>query len=237
MATAEQIIKKAKSQIGYKESPNGSNKTKYGKAYGMNGQPWCAMFVWWIFKACGASKLFFGGKKSAYVPTIMDWGIKEKLTVYKGGGKPGDIVGFDFNHNRSSDHIGFIEKKNADGSYTCIEGNTAIGNDANGGQVMRRTRSQSQISYIIRPKYDKPKKKKYSGKLPTMIVGMKYRRPTHTKRWQRFLKWAVSAKLEADGVFGDKTYDATKKFQKKVGLKQTGAANKKTRKAARAFKR
>lgn len=237
MATAEQILKKAKSQIGYKESPAGSNKTKYGKAYGMNGQPWCAIYVWWVFKKSNASKLFFDGKKSAYVPIIMDWGIAGGLTVGKGSGKLGDIAGFDFNKNGSSDHIGIIEKKNADGSYTTIEGNTAIGNDANGGKVMRRTRYESQISYIIRPKYDKPKKKAYSGKLPPSIVGMKYRKPTYTKRWQKFLNWAINAKLEPDGIFGEKSYEATTRFQKKVGVRQTGTANKATRAAAKKFKR
>ena len=40
---ASQIIKLAKSQRGYHERPAGSNKTKYGKEYGMNGTPWCAI--------------------------------------------------------------------------------------------------------------------------------------------------------------------------------------------------
>ena len=63
MATPNDIVKLAISQLGYKESPSGSNKTKYGKEYGMDGQPWCAMFVWWLFKHCKASNLFYGGKK------------------------------------------------------------------------------------------------------------------------------------------------------------------------------
>ena len=69
------------------------------------------------------------------------------------GGKAGDIVLFDWNKNNSSDHIGIIEKKNSDGTYTTIEGNTSLTNNANGGQVMRRTRRQSEISWICRPKY------------------------------------------------------------------------------------
>lgn len=158
MATAKDVMKIAIAEIGYKESPKNSNKTKYGKAYGMDGVPWCAEYVWWCFDKAKAAKLFFGGKKSAYVPTIADWGIKEKLTVDKSKGQYGDIVCFDWDKNKVSDHIGFIEKKNSDGSYTTIEGNTSIGNDSNGGEVMRRTRYQSQISYIIRPKYDAEKK-------------------------------------------------------------------------------
>ena len=117
MATANDILKIARSQIGYKESPSGSNKTKYGKEYGLNGQPWCAIFVWWCFKHANASSLFMGGGKSAYCPSIADYYIAKKQTVSKSSGKPGDFVLFGFGHTNSQ-HIGFIEKKNSDGSYT-----------------------------------------------------------------------------------------------------------------------
>lgn len=153
MSSAAKVLEIARAEIGYKESPSGSNKTKYGKAYGMDGNPWCAMFVWWVFKQAGCSELFFGGKKSAYCPTIADYYILKKQTVSKSKGQAGDIVLFDWNQNNSSDHIGIIESRNSDGSYVCIEGNTAVGNNSNGGQVMRRTRYQSQISWICRPKY------------------------------------------------------------------------------------
>ena len=153
MSSAVKVLQIARNEIGTKESPAGSNKVKYAKEYGMNGQAWCAMFVWWVFKHAGCPELFYGGKKSAYCPTIADYYIAKKQTVSKGSGKAGDIVLFDWNKNNSSDHIGIIEKKNSDGTYTCIEGNTAVGNDSNGGNVMRRTRYQKDISYICRPKY------------------------------------------------------------------------------------
>lgn len=153
MSSASKVLQIAKAELGYKESPRNSNKTKYGKAYGMDGVAWCAIFVWWVFKKAGCPELFYGGKKSAYCPTIADYYIAKKQTVSKGSGKAGDIVLFDFNKNNSSDHIGIIEKKNSDGSYTTIEGNTSTSSNANGGQVMRRTRYQSQISWIVRPKY------------------------------------------------------------------------------------
>ena len=153
MSSAAKVLQIARNEIGTNESPTNSNKVKYAKEYGMNGQPWCAMFVWWVFKHAGCPELFYGGKKSAYCPTIADYYIAKKQTVSKGSGKAGDIVLFDWNKNNSSDHIGIIEKKNSDGTYTTIEGNTSLTNNANGGQVMRRTRKQSEISYICRPKY------------------------------------------------------------------------------------
>ena len=44
MPTAAQVLAIARSQLGTKESPVGSNHTKYGVWYGMDHEPWCAMF-------------------------------------------------------------------------------------------------------------------------------------------------------------------------------------------------
>ena len=158
MSSAAKVLEVARAEIGVKESPSGSNKVKYnteyyGRAVSGSNYAWCAVFVWWVFKQAGCPELYFGGKKSAHCPTVADYYILNKQTVSKSKGQAGDIVLFDWNQNNSSDHIGIIESRNSDGSYVCIEGNTAVGNDSNGGQVMRRTRYQSQISWICRPKY------------------------------------------------------------------------------------
>lgn len=222
--TAKQIIKLAKSQRGYHERPAGSNKTKYGKEYGMNGTPWCAIFVWWCFKHAGASELFFGGKKTAYVPALADYYIAHKRIVKKTHGKAGDIVFFDFDHNGNSDHVGFVWKYLGNGWYKTLEGNTGVGNNANGGKVMFRKRHISQISRIARPKYRKvktttkkavTKKKKY----PTLRKGSKGK---YVKLLQKKLK------IKADGIFGSKTEQAVKTFQKKHGLTADGVVGKKT---------
>ena len=47
----DKFLDVALSQVGYKESKN--NMTKYGKWYGMDGQPWCAMFVSWCANEVG----------------------------------------------------------------------------------------------------------------------------------------------------------------------------------------
>ena len=53
MATAEQILDIARGELGTTESPTGSNKTKYGAWYGLNGQPWCMIFIQWCFDRAG----------------------------------------------------------------------------------------------------------------------------------------------------------------------------------------
>ena len=41
------ILEIASNEIGTEEIHD--NKTKYGKWYGMDGNPWCAMFVSWVY--------------------------------------------------------------------------------------------------------------------------------------------------------------------------------------------
>lgn len=141
--------------VGTKEYPPNSNNVifntdYYGRPF---NAPWCCTYVWDIYRMANASKLFYDGKKVAYCPYVYDWGKRNKLNVPKSQGRYGDIVLFDWQNNGEADHIGFIVKQYSDGSYLTIEGNTAIGNDSNGGEVMYRTRYQYQICMIIRPKY------------------------------------------------------------------------------------
>lgn len=54
LITADMIVEKAKSQVGTKESPAGSNKVKYNTWYYGNevsgsAYPWCMAFVSWVF--------------------------------------------------------------------------------------------------------------------------------------------------------------------------------------------
>ena len=158
--TAKDVMDKAISFLGVKESPANSNNVKfntdyYGKQVSGSAYPWCCAYVWDVFRLAGASQLFYDGKKTAYCPTVEAWGKQNKLIVDKDKGEYGDIPLFDFSGKGVASHIGFIVCKNPDGTYKTIEGNTAVGNDANGGCVMYRNRSASSIRCIIRPKYDK----------------------------------------------------------------------------------
>lgn len=157
MATAKQIIDKALSYLGTYDGGNSNvifNTDYYGKAVSGSAYPWCCAFLWDIFRMCGASDIFNGGEKTAYCPTVLNWGKKNGLTVNKANGQYGDIVLFDWNGDGIADHIGLIISNNADGSYTTVEGNTANSNYSNGGWVLKMQRYQWQIIGIIRPKYD-----------------------------------------------------------------------------------
>ena len=213
MATAKQIMNKAISFIGTKEKPANSNNVifnthYYGKEVSGSAYPWCAAFVWDIFRLCGASKLFYDGNKCAYCPAIKTWATKNKLTVPKNQAKYGDIVIFDWQNDGVQDHIGFVESLK-DGVYTTIEGNTAIGNDSNGGCVMRRTRLASTISCIIRPKYDSTTSKEVSTETSTAnsksYMGNQnyYLNNSKVGVWQKAMNKGFDTKaLEVDNKFG-----------------------------------
>ena len=53
MATVRELLDIARGELGYKETPANSNRTKYGAWYGLDGQPWCVMFVEWVFAQAG----------------------------------------------------------------------------------------------------------------------------------------------------------------------------------------
>lgn len=150
MATAKQILDIARAEIGTKESPTGSNRTKYGVAYGWNGVAWCAIFIWWCLHQADADGLL--PKKTASCWELMDAAKKAGLWV-TGNYQPGDILIYDFPGGKATDHTGLCESVSCD-TVTAIEGNTGVGNDANGGMVMRRKRKLSQVKGAVRPKYD-----------------------------------------------------------------------------------
>lgn len=162
MATANEILAVARKEIGVKESPAGSNNVKYNTAYygqevwdGKAGgkYPWCVVFLWWVFHQAEADGLFYGGKKTASCSALMSYAQAHGRWVTSNY-QPGDVVIYDFPGGGATDHCGIVEQP-AGGGVMSIEGNTGAGNDANGGQVQRRIRSNNVIVGAFRPAYDK----------------------------------------------------------------------------------
>lgn len=155
--TAENILKIARGEIGVKEVPAGSNKVKYntwyyGKEVSGSAYPWCMAFVQWVFDQAGAPI----GHKTASCTQLMNWARQRRRWVTSGY-KPGDVVIFDFGSDGSPDHVGILEAAQG-GKLICIEGNTSVTSDDNGGAVMRRNRTAAQVLGAYRPEYKEEKK-------------------------------------------------------------------------------
>lgn len=152
MTTAQQILDIARAEIGTKENPPNSNRTKYGAFSGYDGQPWCASFVDWVFSQARKTGLIGAALKPfVYCPTGVQW--FHEYERWFSAPQVGDLVFFNFSGGALAEHVGLVESWGMNTLGT-IEGNTAIGNDANGGEVMRRTRPRnSSILGYGRPAY------------------------------------------------------------------------------------
>jgi hypothetical protein len=151
-AIGERALAEAVRHLGVKEEPASSNRTIFGQWYGVDGVPWCNIFVSYCFSV-GANHIIASGfqgagvragKGCAYVPTTEAWLRAAGLWVGRTEPQPGDIAIYNWDGGRP-DHIGIIERVLAPGEFESIEGNTALGNDSNGGQVMRRHRFSTQV--------------------------------------------------------------------------------------------
>jgi len=145
----EQALTLAQKYIGLTEEPTGSNMTPFGKWYGMDGVPWCAIFCSYCFEcgSSGGSPSFIKGSRYSYVPYVVSDAISQENGLdITDDPIPGDLVCFDWDGG-DYDHIGIYESGDV-AQFTTVEGNTAVGNDSNGGQVMRRTRDIAQAYQI-----------------------------------------------------------------------------------------
>jgi len=114
------IVALAQSQLGQRESPPGSNCTKFGPC-----EAWCADFATWVWRQAGVSAI----GRIAWVPALVQWG--KQHGTWKAGSdnnpKPGDLVIF------SGLHVGIVETVRASGMITIIAGNTGTENVARRG--------------------------------------------------------------------------------------------------------
>lgn len=137
--------------LGVTEIPRGSNRNIFGRWFGVDGVAWCNIFVSYCF-SIGARyticKNFRGAgvyaKGCTYVPTTEAWLRATGQWIGRAQPKPGDIAIYNWDGG-VPDHIGIVEKYLGGGKFQAIEGNTAIGNDSNGGEVMRRVRYLTQV--------------------------------------------------------------------------------------------
>jgi hypothetical protein len=145
-------LAEARRHVGIKENPPNSNRTPFGQWFGIDGVKWCNVFVSYCF-GVGADYTICAGfqgagvhpKGSTYVPTTEAWLRATGMWLGRTAPQPGDIAIFNWDGG-VPDHIGIVEEDLGDGRFTSIEGNTSVGDDSDGGAVMRRTRKLTQVN-------------------------------------------------------------------------------------------
>jgi CHAP domain len=121
-------LAQARRFVGVAEEPPGSNRTRFGRWFGADGEPWCAIFLSYCFKV-GAGVVLCGGfagvgvaaNGCAYVPTLERW-LRETGQWLTDEPAAGDIAIFNWDGG-PSDHAGIVESVHGDGRFVSIEGN------------------------------------------------------------------------------------------------------------------
>ncbi|MDL4817728.1 CHAP domain-containing protein [Actinomadura opuntiae] len=158
-ATAQDVIKLARTQIGTHEDGSGNSKfndwyvdsslgqinahrigAKSATVY--KGQSWCDMFVSWLGQNTGTK----GMGADAYTVSHAQW--FKKTGRFGQTPKPGAVVFFAWNGGgiKGIDHVGIVVKDNHDGTISTIEGNTS---DA----VKAKVRDTSMVAGYGYPEY------------------------------------------------------------------------------------
>ncbi|HRC11213.1 MAG TPA: CHAP domain-containing protein [Niabella sp.] len=143
----ELIVDIALKEIGYKEFPENSNKTKYGKWFGLDGLAWCGIFVSWVYDKAGFPLGNIGFTKgfAGCQTAVAYFKKKNKIVLYP---QIGDIVFFDWNGDGRYDHTGIYVKDTSMTLFSSIEGNTSLTNNSNGGEVMKRERKFKNAIFV-----------------------------------------------------------------------------------------
>lgn len=152
----ESVKQTAYSQLGVTELPPNSNNViyntdYYGQKVSGSSYPWCAVFLWDIFRLGDESNAFYGGQKTASCTALKNYYEKNNRYFTTGTPKIGDILIFSFKTHTDPEHCGLlvnIETLNHITYYVCIEGNTSPGEEGsqdNGGSVALKRRTKDSI--------------------------------------------------------------------------------------------
>lgn len=121
-------LDKMLSQVGYHEGPN--NDTKFGRYYGLNHEPWCAMSVSWSCDRSGHPlPVMQPGMKNGYAAVIdgINFAKAHHLWIPSWKAQPGDAICYGWAGPSSTPenmHTGLIVSSGPAGSTGhTVEGN------------------------------------------------------------------------------------------------------------------
>lgn len=149
------VLELCKAAVGYTEGTN--NDTVYGKWFGLNNQPWCAMAASKMYFDAGMIKAVANTRKGfASCDLWLKYLTKNNQLVPIGQAQRGDLVFFQFDDDAQPDHVGIVKFHNKKLRYMQVfEGNTssgASGSQSNGDGFYLKRRTYKTIMAVARPK-------------------------------------------------------------------------------------
>jgi hypothetical protein len=151
MTDLERVLLIADTQVNVTECPPNTNSglkvEEYLAVVGLKkGDPWCAAAVAWVgVKAIGNRwpLTLTGGCQMLYEKSKAKGLVVEAPVA-------GDVFLLWFPKMNRFAHTGFVEKVNADGSCSTLEGNTSGAGSREGWGYFRRTRTFGPLDRFIR---------------------------------------------------------------------------------------
>lgn len=154
MKTVQEI---AKSYLGFTET--GNNDTLFGKWYGLNNQPWCAMAASKIFHEAGRILEVAPKSKPKGFASCDEWLkylSKNNQLVPVGQAQKDDLIFYQFDEDAMPDHVGIVKGHNTTLKFMYVyEGNTSSGkkgSQSNGDGFYLKKRDYKTIMAVARPK-------------------------------------------------------------------------------------
>lgn len=151
------VLEEAAKYVGYQEGAN--NNTTFGKWFGLNNQPWCAMAVSKIYFDAGDILSVAPKTKRKGFASCDEWLkylAKNNQLVPVGQAQPGDLVFYQFDTDAQPDHVGIVQSNNKRfKTINAYEGNTSgnsKGSQSNGDGFYLKKRGYGTIMAIARPK-------------------------------------------------------------------------------------
>lgn len=234
-ASASSALNYALSFVGTKESPANSNRgpqiDKWEQAVDMIAQPWCGAFVHAALDHAGVKGL---SSRMRYCPYIIEDAKAGKNGLLKvvpwEDRTPGDLLVYQWDTG-PVDHVGlYFSDARGPVTVNTVEGNTAVGNDSNGGEVMRRVRDRKFVAAVVRPAYPATPADPCEWPGITLQKGSKGALVKHIQGWVNTLQKAGFSynHLDVDGDFGDATEHAIRVYQDRHDLTVDGVVGPKT---------
>ena len=158
MIDVKKVMELCAAQLNYTEGPN--NDTTFGKWFGLNNQPWCAMAASKMYFDAGAIKAVANTKKGfASCDAWLKYLTKNNQLVTIGQAQAGDLVFFQFDEDAQPDHVGIVKGHNTVLKVLYVyEGNTSsgkAGSQSNGDGFYLKKRDYKTIMAVARPKETK----------------------------------------------------------------------------------
>ncbi|MFY7066002.1 hypothetical protein ACOQFV_09085 [Nocardiopsis changdeensis] len=87
------VVQLAEASLGKYPESNGNNVNAITRWFGMNGAPWCAMFISWLFAQTGASRALGGAARTAWTGDYYGSGMARTNSP-----QPGDVAVYGTRH-------------------------------------------------------------------------------------------------------------------------------------------